>query len=111
MRRIYTRPCRFTTATCGPSLRDTTVSPGTTSGRNASVSLNFTYPNIPGNNSPLGLGTNTTVSMVRDAGSSAEFVSITVPGNTRPGNCSTVSWAGCFTVLRIGATYVCGTLT
>ncbi len=60
--------------------------------RAGNVKSNFRITD-PGSNSPLGLGTWTSVSRVRDAGSIAPAMCASFPVNTRLGNSAMCNWA------------------
>src|ERR1035437_416347 len=86
MRVKCTATSRATTATCGPSLRTTKVSPGMSSGGYLRGTVRSTWANMPGMREPSALRTWTSVSRVRVAGSRELDVRVTAPSNLRPGS-------------------------
>src|SRR5262249_35840577 len=90
----WTRSPGPPTAARSPSAPFMSPVAGTESTRWDTGSVIATCAYIPLNSSPLGLGTRTSVVIVRVVGSSAPADRATLPSNTRPGNSRTVTLAG-----------------
>src|SRR6266446_4759569 len=98
-----------TTATLGPSARNSMAFTGIVILGTEVPVAKCTWPKEPGSSLPSLLGTSTSVFRVRVAGSMASAVRATAPVNFWPGNSCSVTVA--FIPVFIFGAYACGTLT